>query len=132
MNSEKSKRAQIVTKSGIYAVAFIFLVSAVTANAAFEDVELGARPLAMVSAFVAAADGAGAIFWNSAGLVRVSDRELTMSYLELYDLVSYSSLGYAQPVKMGSMGFGFVSSSDIDGVYREIVITLSAMRVEPE
>jgi hypothetical protein len=101
-------------------------ISAVTADGAFEDVELGARPLGMGSAFVAAADGASAIFWNSAGIVRVDGRELTMSYMELYDLVSYSCVGYAQRIKIGSIGFGLVSSSDVDGVYREMTLALSA------
>ena len=95
------------------------------ANGAFEDVELGARPLGMGSAFVAAADGASAIFWNSAGIARVDGRELTMSYMELYDLISYSSVGYAQRVRTGSIGLGLVSSSDIDGIYRELTLALS-------
>ena len=65
-------------------VSYVFLCASVmTAHSAFEDVELGARPLGMGSAFVANADGAGAIFWNSAGLVRGDRRELTMSYMEL-------------------------------------------------
>jgi hypothetical protein len=118
-----------------------------TADGAFEDVELGARPLGMGSAFVAAADGASAIFWNSAGIVQVDGRELTMSYMELYGLVSYSSVGYAQRLwesapaldvstsspspriqgdTGGAIGFGLVSSSDVDGVYREMTLALSA------
>jgi hypothetical protein len=104
----------------------ILCVSAMTADGAFEDVELGARPLGMGSAFVAAADGASAIFWNPAGLVQADHRELMMSYMDLYGLVSYSSVSYAQPSRIGAMGFGLVSSSDVDGVYREMVLALSA------
>ena len=101
-------------------------IASVTAECAFEDVELGARPLGMGSAFVATAEGASAIFWNSAGLAQVKHRELTMSYMELYGLVSYSSVGYARPTRMGSIGFGFVSSNDVEGLYRETVLALSA------
>lgn len=107
-------------------VVVVFCITSMSADGAFEDVELGARPLGMGSAFVATADDASAIFWNSAGLTRVDGRELTMSYMELYDLVSYSSVGYAHPLKMGKIGAGLVSSSDIDGAYRETILALSA------
>ena len=86
---------------------------------------MGARPLGMGSAFVANADGANAIFWNPAGIVQTDHRELTMSYVELYDLVSYSSLGYAHRIEIGSIGFGLVSSNDVDGAYQETTIALS-------
>ncbi len=104
----------------------ILCIIAVSADAAFEDIGLGARSLGMGSAFVAAAEGASAIFWNPAGVVRVDGRELTMSYVELYSLVSYSHLGYAHRMNMGSIGLGLISSSDVDGVYREITLALSA------
>ncbi len=104
----------------------IFCITSMSADGAFEDVELGARPLGMGSAFVATADDASALFWNPAGLTRVDGRELTMSYMELYDLVSYSSVGYAQPLIAGKIGAGLVSSSDTDGAYRETIFALSA------
>ena len=106
----------------------IILCITTAADGAFEDVGLGARPLAMGSAFTATADDASAIFWNSAGLARVDRRELTTSYMELYDLVSYSSIGYAQPTEAGPIGMGIISSSDVDGVYREITFALSVAR----
>jgi hypothetical protein len=106
----------------------IFCITSMAADGAFEDVELGARPLGMGSAFVATADDANAIFWNPAGLTQVDRRELTMSYMELYDLVSYSSVGYAYPLRVGKIGAGLVSSSDTDGTYRETILTLSAAR----
>lgn len=95
---------------------------------AFEDVELGARPLAMGSAFVAVADDANSIFWNPAGLSQIEHREIIMSYMELYSLVSYSFLGYAQNVKIGAIGIGLASSSDIDGVYQDMAIALSGAK----
>lgn len=105
-------------------VAMIILCISV-AHGAFEDIGMGARPLSMGSAFVANADGAGAIFWNPAGVVRTDHREITMSYLELYDLVSYSSLGYAHRIAIGSIGVGVVSSNDVDGAYQETTLALS-------
>jgi len=105
--------------------AIIFCLSALMAYGAFEDIGMGARPLGMGSAFVANANGAGAIFWNPAGVVQTHHRELTMSYVELYDLVSYSSLGYAHRMEVGSMGFGLVSSDDVDGAYQETTLALA-------
>lgn len=117
-----------MTKIGFIGIACLIVVlyiGATTADGAFEDVELGARALGMGSAFVSVADGASAIFWNPAGIARTDRRELTMSYLGLYDLVSYSALGYTQQVGRGAIGSGIVSSSDVDGVYRETTIALS-------
>lgn len=115
-------------RSGFLALICFFVISITTAYGAFEDMELGARPLSMGSAYVAAASGASAIFWNPAGLSRTDQRELTMSYMELYHLVSYSAVGYTQHIKSLPTGFGLVSSSDLDGVYRETVIILSAAK----
>ena len=98
------------------------------AHGAFEDIGMGARSLGMGSAFVASADGASAIFWNPAGVVQTDNHELTMSYVELYDLVSYSSLGYAHRIEIGSIGLGLVSSNDVDGVYQETTLALSGAR----
>jgi len=105
-----------------------FAIVAVSAYSAFEDVELGARPLGMGSAYVSVVDDAGAIFWNPAGIAEVDRRELIMSYMELYDLVSYNSISYAQLIKGVPVGFGLVSSSDADGVYRELEFVLSSAR----
>jgi len=95
-------------------------------HGAFEDIELGARPLSMGSAYVAVADDSNAIFWNPGGLPQIKNPELNISYMELYDLVSYSSVGYVQPTKIAVAGLGLVSSSDVDGIYQEIIINLSA------
>jgi hypothetical protein len=111
----------------IFSISIIILLTLLTVSAAesaFEDMELGARALGMGSAFVAVADDASAIFWNPSGIARIDDRELTMSYMELYDLVSYSSVGYAQRMKIGAIGLGLTSSSDLEGIYRELIIAL--------
>lgn len=91
---------------------------------------MGARPLSMGSALAANADGAGAIFWNPAGVAHINGHELVMSYVELYGLVSYNSLSYAQLIKNIPAGIGFVSSSDIDGVYQENILFFSAAKEE--
>ena len=120
-----------IDKNNLAVIAIAVAILCISASAtygAFQNMEMGARPLGMGSAFVANADGASAIFWNPAGVNRVDHCELTMSYVELYGLVSYSSLGYAYGTEIGSMGLGLVSSSDVDGVYRETTLALSAAR----
>lgn len=107
----------------IYTIVFFSIIT-VPAYSAFEGINPDARSLGMGSAFVSVADDASAIFWNTAGIAQISQKELAMSYTELYDLVSYSSLGYVQRVKDSSLGLGVMSSSDTDGIYREMELIL--------
>ncbi|MDQ1328365.1 MAG: hypothetical protein QG641_1650 [Candidatus Poribacteria bacterium] len=102
----------------------IFLLIALSAYCAFEGVDPDARSLGMGSALVSVADDANAIFWNTAGITHIDQKELAMSYMELYDLVSYSSLSYVQRVKGSSFGLGVMSSSDTDGIYHEMELIL--------
>lgn len=102
----------------------IFLLIASSVYGAFEGVDPDARSLGMGSALVSVADDANAIFWNTAGIAHINQKELAMSYMELYDLVSYSSLSYVQRVKGSSFGLGVMSSSDTDGIYHEMKLIL--------
>jgi len=105
-------------------IIIIFLLISLSAYGAFEGIDPDARSLGMGSAYVSVADDASAIFWNTAGIAQINQKELAMSYTELYDLVSYSSLGYVQRVKSSSIGLGIMSSSDTDGVYHEMELIL--------
>jgi hypothetical protein len=100
-------------------IALLLLIQ-VSAYGAFENVDYGARSLGMGSAYISVADDASAVFWNTSGIARIEQNELEMSYMELYYLVSYGSLSYAQRIKGGSVGLGVISSSDSDGVYQEM------------
>jgi len=102
----------------------IFLLTALSAYGAFEVFDPDARSLGMGSALVSVADDANAIFWNTAGITHIDQKELAMSYMELYDLVSYSSLSYVQRMKGSSFGLGVMSSSDTDGIYHEMELIL--------
>lgn len=97
----------------------IFVVLASPVYGAFENINYGARSLGMGSAFVSVADDANSIFNNPAGIIRTNQSELGMSYMELYGLVSYSSLSYIQKLKDNGFGIGIISSDDKDGVYQE-------------
>jgi hypothetical protein len=102
----------------------IFLLIASSAYGAFEGIDPDARSLGMGSALVSVADDANAIFWNTAGITHISQKELAMSYMELYGLVSYSSLSYVQRMNGSLYGLGVMSSSDTDGVYHEMKLIL--------
>ncbi len=108
----------------------LFILTSASVYGAFENMELGARPLAMGSAFVSVADGADALFWNPAGISGIEKQELVISYMELYNLVSYSAVSYAKNINGIPLGVGLNSSSDIDGIYQEVEFAiLSAMNI---
>ncbi len=109
-------------------ISIILITIASPVYSAFENVDCGARSLGMGSAFVSIADGASSIFNNPAGIMRSSQTEIGMSYMELYELVSYSSLSYIQKIKNNGIGIGIISSDDKDGVYQEAEIMLTYSR----
>ncbi len=59
---------------------------------------VGSRPLSMGGAFIAVADDANAITWNSAGLPGLRRTEFTSTYSDLYDMgITQSYLGFVRP-----------------------------------
>ena len=100
---------------------------ALEAYPAFETVGLVARPMGMGGAYTALASDASAMIWNPAGLAKLTKPEIALNYLELYGLVNYSFVAWAQPMRDGRViGVGLSSSSDPDGLYQELVFDLSA------
>lgn len=65
----------------------------------------GARALGMGSAFVAVADDASATFWNPAGLLDLSDRQLLVMHSERFgDLIDRDFAAYTQPLQVDGDG----------------------------
>lgn len=83
---------------------FILLISCAdpVRGAAFESINVGARPIGLAGAFVAVADDGFAAGYNPAGLVRVTKRRVDSSYSDLYNLglLNHSYMSYTQP-KLG-------------------------------
>lgn len=79
-----------------------------TTGAQFLKVGIGARPLAMGSAFSALADDANAINWNPGALGTIKEKNATASYSSLFKDQSQGFLAYVNPLKedMGSVGVG--------------------------
>jgi hypothetical protein len=103
---------------------------AVTAQAGFEDVAVGARPLALGGAFVAIADDANAIYWNPAGLARMDGIRLMGTRAWLFGVpdlhVDYVAFK-APDLGPISFGFGWLSAS-LKDIQSENTFILSLAR----
>ena len=65
----------------------------------------GARAMGMGSAFVAVADDASATFWNPAGLLDLSERQLLLMHSERFgDLIDRDFAAYSQPLEVDAQG----------------------------
>ncbi|BAS29363.1 UPF0164 family protein [Limnochorda pilosa] len=71
-------------------------------TAAYLQIGMGARALAMGGAFVAVVDDATALYYNPAGLAALNGYEVTSFYSTEYGASSYGALGFAGP----SFGLG--------------------------
>ncbi|MBI5239455.1 MAG: PorV/PorQ family protein [Elusimicrobia bacterium] len=77
-------------------------------SAAFLKIGLGARAIGMGGAYTAIADDVNALGWNPAGLSVLGKRELGAMHAELAQQTRYDFIGYAQPVKHGTLAVGAV------------------------
>ena len=85
-------------------------------TAAFLNLGVGARYLAMGGAGTALSDDANALYWNAAGLAGAK-REFTVSDMELQQSTRLDFAAYAQPVKYGTFAVGgtYLSQRAIEG-----------------
>ena len=98
-------------------------------EAAFENVNIGARPMGMAGAYSAVADDANAIFWNTAGLAKINTRQIGLSYLELYGMVNYNFVSLVSPLNQTDTLAGYLmSSNDNEHLYRETTLGFSYAR----
>ena len=105
---------------------FSFFFLSVFLDAAFENVGLSARPMGMGGSYTALAEGTNAIAWNPAGLVGLSRPELGLNYYEIHGLVNYSFISLTIPIQSDrGIGFGLLSSSDLEELYQELVFDIS-------
>jgi hypothetical protein len=77
-----------------------------TTGAQFLNVGAGARELGMGGACSALTDGAGSIYWNPAGLARLSGVDASAGYSSLFEDQSQGFLAFAFPVKKGRSALG--------------------------
>jgi hypothetical protein len=109
------------------------LLSAGICQAGFEDVAVGARPLALGGAFVAIADDANAVYWNPAGLTRMEGIRLMGTRAWLYSVPDFhvDYLAFRAP-DLGSMslGFGWLNAA-LKDIQSENTFILSLARRGP-
>ncbi len=116
-------------QKGILVILYAFCLFTSEVWAAFENVGIGARPVGMGGAYTALANDVNAILWNPAGLSGIPKREIGLSYLELYGLVGYSFVAFAQPfAPIGTVAGSLSGSNDRDGNYQEIVLSIATAR----
>jgi hypothetical protein len=102
----------------IFLVASLALVASVRAaeTAAFLNLGVGARYLAMGGAGTALSDDANSIYWNAGGLA-AAKREFSISDMELQQSTRLDVAAFAQPTKYGTFAVGgaYLSQSVIEG-----------------
>ncbi len=74
----------------------------------FLRIGAGAGPVGMAEAYTALADDINAIYWNPAGLGKITRHEITASYLSYVVNINSGYLGYAQPMLGGGFGIGLI------------------------
>lgn len=108
-------------------LAISYCLLAGSAWSAFEDVEIGARPLSMGKAFVAVADDPNAIYWNPAGLPEVDGFQLSGTRAWLFGVDGFHMDYVACKIpkfKLGDFGLGWASTV-LEGVLSENMLILS-------
>ena len=85
-------------------------------TAAFLNLGVGARYLAMGGAGTALSDDANSLYWNAAGLAGAR-REFSVSDMELQQSTRLDFAAYSAPTKLGTFAVGgaYLSQSAIDG-----------------
>jgi len=85
-------------------------------TAAFLNLGVGARYLAMGGAGTALSDDANSLYWNAAGLGDAK-REFSVSDMELQESTRLDFASFAQPTKLGTFAVGgaYLSQSTIEG-----------------
>ncbi len=85
-------------------------------TAAFLNVGVGARYLAMGGSGTALSEDPNALYWNAAGLTRMTQKEFTASDMELQQSTRLDYAAFAQPTSFGTFAAGgtYVSQGSID------------------
>lgn len=80
-----------------------------TTSAAFLEIGVGARAVAMGGAFVGIADDATAAYWNVAGLGRLRKGEVTAMHADWFVDTSLDYVAAALPINRGTVALHFTS-----------------------
>ncbi len=92
---------------------------------AFVDVGLGARPVAMGSAYSGLADDINALFWNPAGLTNLKEKQASFTTAKIFGLITYNMVSVGMPIPSDGpkQGAGLALIYSGDEMLREMTIT---------
>ena len=83
-----------------------------TTSAPFLEIEVGSKAVGMGSAFVAVANDATALYWNPAGIARLSGNEMVFIHTEWIANINYDFVGTVFPMgNLGVLGISIISLS---------------------
>ena len=92
-----------------------------TTAAPFLEIGVGSRAIGMGGAFVAVADDATALYWNSAGIARLKKSEMVFIHTEWIADINYNFLGSAFPMgSAGVLGISITSLSTDEMIVRTV------------
>ncbi|MEW6558268.1 MAG: PorV/PorQ family protein [Elusimicrobiota bacterium] len=86
-----------------------------TTSAQFLKIGVGARAIGMGEAYGAISDDVNAIYWNPAGLNKLSGKEASLMHCIWFEDINYEHVAYAQPTKMGIFG-GAINYLSMNGI----------------
>lgn len=86
----------------------------------FLKIGAGSRASAMGEAFVATADDASGLFWNSAGSAFISQRQAHLTHTEWIQGITNEVVGLAFPTSIGTIGLAAALNS-VDGLERRVI-----------
>ena len=83
-----------------------------TTSAPFLEIDVGSKAVGMGSAFVAVANDATALYWNPAGIARLSGNEMVFIHTEWIANINYDFVGTVFPMgNLGVLGISIISLS---------------------
>jgi len=94
-----------------------------TSGLAFLKIDVGTRAVSMGRTMTAIPDGVSAVYGNPAGLLKIHDKEFSMTYNEWLADINYSHIGYGLPLSdrtaialSGSVvDYGKIQARDLSG-----------------
>ena len=102
---------------GFIIIACSLPLSAEMTGASFLKIGIGARAAGLGNAFTSISDDATAMYWNPAGLVRLTESQLSMTHTKWIADTNHNFIGYGRPMKKGVIGAGiiYLSQGNMEG-----------------
>ena len=90
------------------AISFAFSQTATGGRASFDFLQISpiSRAVGVGGAYTALGDDVGAIYYNPAGLASLLTNEMNLTYLSLYQSISYEFIAFAYPLEPAFPGLG--------------------------